>query len=97
MDSIGMLSKCMSKFTVYLDGSIGTDSPQAALELQRAILGKKPRGRASGSAPPASDALNPKAKIFIAALLKTATGLTTEQAAKAIGIGPKSLPPVLRT
>jgi len=87
----------MAKFTVNPDGSIGTDSPQAALELQRAILGKKTRGPTSGSASTVQDAPNPKVKIFVAALLKSAKGLTSEQAAQVIGIGLKSLPPVVRS
>lgn len=93
-----MLSKSMPKFTIYLDGSIGTDSPQAALELQRAILGRKTRvSRPAGSATSSSDTLNLKAKLFLAALLKTGKGLTTEQAARAIEVAPKSLPPVVRS
>jgi hypothetical protein len=84
-------------YRVLPNGVIETDTLAEAIAAQTAVTGKKP-AKLHTARRADNDTLNGNAKQFLRALIAAPkTTLSTEQAAKALNFGPKSLPPVIRS
>ncbi len=80
------------------NGVVECDTIEELRKLQSRRPTQKPRSvdRTKPTAPKAIELTEPT-KLFLNALLKSTSGLNTDQLALELGIGAKSLPPVLRT
>jgi hypothetical protein len=86
-------------YRILANGVIETDSLAEALEVQNALTGKRNHHRGqSRKTSNAKDILGLNAKAFLRELIKAPqTGVTTEHAARAIGVEPRGIPPIIRS